>query len=49
MVVLNVFGKKEKICISEKLKLFIANLPKGDNNDWNGELVKEMKIEFNNH
>lgn len=49
MIVLNVFGKIEKTCISEKLKLFISNLPKGSFNNWNGGLVEEMKIVYNNH
>lgn len=43
MVVLNLLGKIEPICISQKLKLYIANLPKGDFNNWNGGLVEEME------
>ena len=43
MVVLNIFGKIEPICISDKLKLYISNLPNEENNDWNKELVDEMR------
>lgn len=43
MVILNLLGKIEPICISQKLKLYIANLLKGDFNNWNGSLVEEME------
>ena len=43
MVVLNIFGKIEPICISNKLKLYISNLPNGESNNWNKELVDEMR------
>lgn len=49
MIILNVYGKINKICISEKLKLYISNLPKGGSNDWNGFLVEELKIAYNNY
>lgn len=44
MVVLNVSGKIEPICISDKLKLYISNLPNEEENNWNKELVNEMRI-----
>lgn len=44
MVILNLLGKIEPICISQKLKLYVANLPKDDDNDWNAHLVEEMEI-----
>lgn len=43
MVILNLLGKIEPTCISQKLKLYIANLPKGDFNNWNGGLVEKME------
>ena len=43
MVILNLLGKIQPICISQKLKLYISNLPKGDFNNWNGHLVEEME------
>lgn len=43
MVVLNIFGKIEPICISDKLKLYISNLPNGESNNWNKGLVDEMR------
>lgn len=43
MVVLNLLGKIQPICISKKLKLYIANLPKGEINNWNAHLVEEME------
>lgn len=43
MVVLNVYGRIEPVCISEKLKLYISNLPCCDD-DWNTELVEEMNM-----
>lgn len=42
MVILNIMGKIEPICISHKLKLYIANLPNGEANDWLAHLVEEM-------
>lgn len=36
-------GKIEPICISHKLKLYIANLPNGKVNNWNAHLVEEME------
>lgn len=42
MVVLDCYGKVEPICISHKLKLYVSNLPKSQNNDWCSELVAEL-------
>lgn len=48
MVVLNVYGKIEPICISEKLKLYIKNLPCVEHDNWQesirNELLESMKI-----
>ncbi len=42
MVVLNIYGKIKPICISKKLGLYIANLPKEEHNNWNNMLYEEM-------
>lgn len=39
MVILNIYGKIKPMCISEKLKLFIGNVPC----DWKLELIEEYK------
>lgn len=39
MVILNIYGKIKPTCISEKLKLFIGNVPC----DWKLELIEEYK------
>ncbi len=46
MTVLSILGKIEPICISKKLKLYIANLPDSPDNDRQSELVYEMKKGF---
>lgn len=43
MVVLNMFGKIEPICISQKMKLYISNLPSSKENNWNSYVVTEFK------
>lgn len=43
MVILNMFGKIEPICISQKMKLYISNLPNSTENNWNSYIVKEFK------
>lgn len=43
MVILNMFGKIEPICISQKMKLYISNLPNGNENNWNSYIVDEFK------
>ena len=43
MVILDVMGRIEPICISRKLKLYIANLPNSEIDDWNSHLVDEME------
>lgn len=43
MVVLNILGKIKPICISKKLKIYISNLPNEKNNNWNEDLVNEMR------
>ncbi len=42
MVVLNFYGIIEPICISNKLKLYISNLPEEENNNWQSSLVEEL-------
>lgn len=43
MTVLSILGRIEPICISEKLKLYIANVPNDRDNDWQSVLVTEMQ------
>lgn len=43
MVVLNMFGKIEPISISQKMKLYISNLPDSKENNWNSYIVSEFK------
>lgn len=47
MVVLNFFGKISPICISEKLKLYISNLPNEDYNEWRDEIAKHLSLSVN--
>lgn len=49
MVILNIYGKISPICISEKLKIFISNLPNQLDNNWNEGLVEDMLQEINEH
>lgn len=47
MVILNFYGKlPTPICISQKLKIFISNLPKEEHNNWNEYLIENMLIEI---
>ena len=46
MVVLNIYGKLSPICISKKLKIFISNLPRQQDNDWNQALIEDMQQEI---
>jgi len=46
MVILNIFGKIEPICISKKLKVYISNLPNQSENNWNEGLVEDMLQEI---
>ena len=39
MIVLNIYGKIKPICISNKLKLYLGNLPNEKENDWNSMLL----------
>lgn len=49
MVVLNMFGKIEPICISQKMKLYISNLPNSKENNWNSYIVKKFKQALRMH
>ncbi|WP_159633244.1 hypothetical protein [Erysipelothrix anatis] len=42
MVIIDVFGKIEKISISDKLKLYVSNVP----NDWKESLIEDMLKEI---
>lgn len=42
MIVLNIYGKIKPICISNKLKLYLGNLPNEKENDWNSMLLEEL-------
>lgn len=48
MVVLNIYGKIEPICISEKLKLYVKNLPCEEHDNWQdyirNQLLESMKM-----
>lgn len=44
MVVLNFCGEIEPICISEKLGLFVANLPNAKFNEWRDALVNDLEL-----
>lgn len=44
MVVLNFYGKIKPICISEKLGLYVANLPNTEYNEWRDALVSELEL-----
>lgn len=46
MVILNIFGSVSPICISEKLKIYISNLPCQSENNWNEALVEDMLQEI---
>ena len=43
MVVLSIYGKIDRICISHKLKLYISNLPEEEHNQWNSYLYNQFK------
>lgn len=43
MVVLHVYGKICPLCISQKLGLFISNLPTEDDNNWKEDLKQELQ------
>ena len=43
MVVLNFYGKIEPICISNKLKIYISNLPSDEHNNWQHSLAEDLK------
>ncbi len=44
MVVLNFFGKIQRICISEKLKIYLSNLPNEKYNEWRDELADVLYL-----
>ncbi len=44
MIALNTYGIIEPVCISQKLKLYISNLPCTEEDDWNTALQQEMKL-----
>ena len=44
MLVLNFYGKINKTCISNKLKLYISNLPEEERNEWKTELANQLLI-----
>lgn len=46
MVVLNCYGKIDKICISTKLGLYLSNLPDSPENNWKKQLEKELKLSY---
>lgn len=44
MVILNFYGKIEPICISQKLGLYLSNLPNGEENNWRDMLVDDIDM-----
>lgn len=42
MLVLDIYGKIEKTCISKKLGLYISNLPNEEFNEWKDSLAEEL-------
>lgn len=46
MIILNMYGKISSICVSNKLKIYISNLPRELDNNWNQELVEDMLQEI---
>lgn len=44
MVVLNFYGKIEPTCISEKLGLYISNLPNDEYNNWRDGLAEDLEV-----
>lgn len=44
MVVLNCYGIIEPQCISEKLNLYVSNLPSEGDYDWRSELIRELVL-----
>lgn len=42
MVIINSYGKIEKTCVSNKLKLYISNLPNDKDNDWETDLCGSL-------
>ena len=47
MVVLNFYGKIQRTCISEKLGLYLSNLPDEEDNNWRKELAEEIELAVN--
>lgn len=47
MVVFNFYGKIPRICISEKLGLYLSNLPNEGLNEWQDELSNELCLAQN--
>lgn len=43
MVVLHIYGEISPICISQKLGLFISNLPAEEENNWKEDLAQELQ------
>ena len=44
MLVLNCYGKIDRICISRKLGMYISNLPNSDDNNWKDALKDQLKL-----
>ena len=47
MIVLNFYGKISRICISEKLGLYLSNLPNEKSNEWQDELSSVLCLAQN--
>ena len=44
MIVLECYGKIDRICISQKLGIFLSNLPDDKDNNWKEELKEQLKL-----
>lgn len=44
MLVLNCYGKTDRICVSRKLGMYLSNLPDSDENNWKDYLKKQLKL-----
>lgn len=44
MIVLNFYGKIDRICISKKLGMYLSNLDDSVDNNWKHELIEQLKL-----
>lgn len=44
MLVLNCYGKIDRICVSQKLGMYLSNLPDFNDNNWKEHLKEQLKL-----